>query len=203
MAALLLYSKLGGQSDEHPILKLTQTPAISPAAHAGMFLLLLAEALIAAPVREELLFRGILLPWLADRPWGGDMCLLLAAIVGVGLRPPIDQSWSSPLALASRFGPALLVIALLPLAHPLARWRPLRRILPIRDDGMRTQAIRAIVGSAALFACVHSNVWPTPIPLAVLALALGWLAIRTQSVVAPIVVHMLFNTVAFVELALG
>ena len=67
---------------------------------------------------------------------------------------------------------------------------------------MRTQAIRAIVGSAALFACVHSNVWPTPIPLALLGVALGWLAVRTQSVAGPIVVHMLFNTVAFVELGL-
>ena len=49
VAALLLYSKLGGQSDEHPILKLTQTPAISPAAHVGMFLLLLAEASLPPP----------------------------------------------------------------------------------------------------------------------------------------------------------
>jgi membrane protease YdiL (CAAX protease family) len=203
LAALLVYSKLGGQSDEHPILKLTQAPVVSPAAHAGLLLLVLAEALIAAPVREELLFRGILLPWLADRPWGGDVSLVLAAIVGVALRPPMDQPWTSPVAIASRFGPAFLVLAITPLARPLANWRPLRRLLPIHDDVARVQAIRAIVGSAALFACVHSNVWPTPIPLALLALALGWLALRTQSVVAPIVVHILFNTVAFVEIALG
>jgi membrane protease YdiL (CAAX protease family) len=196
--ALWLYSRVGGKADVHPMLKLTE----STSATAGVFLLVMAEALIAAPMREELLFRGILLPWLADRPSSGAMSLLLAAFVGVGLRPPLDQPWTNPLALASRFGPALLVLAMTPLAYPLARWRPLRRILPIRDDKLRTQAIRAIVGSAALFACVHSNVWPTPIPLAVLALALGWLAIRTQSVIAPIVMHMLFNTVAFVELGL-
>src|SRR5947199_61864 len=82
-------------------------------------------------------------------------------------------------------------------------WRPLRRVLPIRDDAVRARTIRAIVGSAALFACVHANVWPTPIPLAILALVLGWLAVRTQSIVAPIVVHILFNAVAFMELALS
>ena len=196
--ALWLYSRVGGKADVHPMVKLTE----STTATAGVFLLVMAEALIAAPVREELLFRGILLPWLADRQWGGSMSLFLAAIVGVGLRPSLEQPWTSPLTFASRFGPALLVLAMTPLAYPLARWRPLRRILPIRDDRSREEAIRAIVGSAALFACVHSNVWPTPIPLAVLALALGWLAIRTQSVIAPIVMHMLFNTVAFVEMGL-
>ena len=72
--------------------------------------MLLAEAVIAAPVREELLFRGILLPWLGERKWGGDLALVLAAVAGFALRPPIEHPWTNPLLLASRFGPVLLVL---------------------------------------------------------------------------------------------
>jgi membrane protease YdiL (CAAX protease family) len=46
-----------------------------------------------------------------------------------------------------------------------------------------------------LFAASH-NVWPTPVPLLLLGLGLGWLASRTQSLVGPIVCHALFNGVA-------
>jgi membrane protease YdiL (CAAX protease family) len=60
--------------------------------------------------------------------------------------------------------------------------------------------VRAIVGTAALFANFHANVWPTPVALFVLALGLGWLAYRTQGVVAPTIMHILFNTVAFAEM---
>jgi membrane protease YdiL (CAAX protease family) len=198
LAALWLYSVMGGQAEQHPLLRVFETTPVP----AGAVLLLLSEAVIAAPIREELLFRGILLPWLRGRPWRGDIALVLAAAVGVALRPTANGQWTDAAALASRFGPALLVMAMAPLARPVAEWPKLRRLLPIRDDQARAQAIRAIVGSAAIFACVHSNVWPTPIPLAVLALALGWLAMRTQGIVGPVVVHILFNAVAFVELGI-
>jgi membrane protease YdiL (CAAX protease family) len=36
-------------------------------------------------------------------------------------------------------------------------------------------------------------VWPTPVALFVLALGLGALAYRTQSLVGPVVLHGLFN----------
>jgi membrane protease YdiL (CAAX protease family) len=199
LVTLMVYARLGGHADQHPIMKAMEGGPVP----TGVLLLILAETVIAAPVREELLFRGILLPWMADRSWGGDFGLALAAAAGVALRPPIDHHWANPMIIASRFGPAILVLALAPLSHPGAHWPLLRRLLPIRNNAARAQVIRAIVGSAAIFACVHSNVWPTPIPLAVLALALGWLAMRTQSIIAPIVVHILFNAVAMTELALN
>jgi Type II CAAX prenyl endopeptidase Rce1-like len=62
---------------------------------------------------------------------------------------------------------------------------------------VRRQEFRAIYGTALLFAMFHVSVWPTPIPLFVLALGLGYLAHRTQSIVGPIVLHVLFNAVAF------
>jgi membrane protease YdiL (CAAX protease family) len=191
--ALIVNAWVGGQSEQHPLLKLFEPGSVAP----GVLLLLLAEAVIAAPIREELLFRGILLPWLAERRWGGDIALVLASAVGVLLRPALQaQDLSEFTTVAGKMGPAFLVMAMAPLVRPIAEWRFLHRWLRIHDDVSRAQTIRAIAGSAALFACVHSNVWPTPIPLAVLSLALGWLAVRTQSIVAPIFVHILFNAVA-------
>ncbi|MBN9517893.1 CPBP family intramembrane metalloprotease [bacterium] len=55
---------------------------------------------------------------------------------------------------------------------------------------------RGVYGSAALFAAVHSAVWPTPIPLLAFGLGLGVVALRTNGVLAPAIVHGLFNTVS-------
>jgi hypothetical protein len=59
---------------------------------------------------------------------------------------------------------------------------------------------RGIYGTSALFAAFHSSIWPSPIPLFVLALALGWLAYRTQSLIPSMVLHGLFNAVTCVLL---
>ena len=50
--------------------------------------------------------------------------------------------------------------------------------------------IARVIGAPAI------AVWPTPIPLFALGLSLGYLAYRTQSLVAPVVLHGLFNAVA-------
>jgi len=60
-----------------------------------------------------------------------------------------------------------------------------------------------VCGSAYLFATFHSPVWPSPIPLFILALGVGWLAYRTRSLVGPILVHGLFNGIACLVQALG
>jgi membrane protease YdiL (CAAX protease family) len=44
-----------------------------------------------------------------------------------------------------------------------------------------------------LFAAFHSGVWPSPVPLLLLALGLGYLAYRAQSLAAPMLIHALFN----------
>ena len=78
---------------------------------------------------------------------------------------------------------------------------------PWRDFGSRwfswkiASARWSIVGSSMFFALAH-NTWPTPIPLFFLGLVLGWLAFRTQSLVAPIVLHGLFNLVSYVALVI-
>ena len=58
----------------------------------------------------------------------------------------------------------------------------------------------AIVGSSLLFAALHVDAWPAPIPLFVLALFLGYLAHRTASLVGPIVLHGIFNGVSMLVL---
>jgi len=50
---------------------------------------------------------------------------------------------------------------------------------------------------------VHSSVWPSPIPLFVLGLGLGWLAMRTRGVFVPVIVHGLFNAVSAVFVLRG
>lgn len=69
-----------------------------------------------------------------------------------------------------------------------------------REQWAKANAELAIFGSAMLFAAVHSRVWPTPVPLFVFGLAAGWLARRTQSLIAPIALHALFNLVSFIAL---
>lgn len=64
----------------------------------------------------------------------------------------------------------------------------------------------AVLLTAALFAAVHYAQWPTPIPLFVLAVVMGWLRRRTGSLLVPIVVHALFNgcsTLAMLASQLG
>ena len=85
-----------------------------------------------------------------------------------------------PWAVAAECVPALFVLALVPV-FLLVRWRS------------RTPVGPAIFGTAVLFAAFHSGVWPSPVPLLVLALGLGYLAYHAQSLVAPILIHALFN----------
>ena len=67
----------------------------------------------------------------------------------------------------------------------------------------RTGVGPVVFGTALFFAAVHSNVWPTPVALFLLGLGLGWLAVWTRSLIAPVVVHSLFNGVSFLLLFYG
>jgi membrane protease YdiL (CAAX protease family) len=151
--------------------------------------LLVFTATITAPVSEELMFRGAVQPWLAVHPWRSHSAMLGALAITVWQRAD-HLAESSSLGIepfAAACVPVLFVLALVPI-YLLVWWRS------------RTPIIPAIFGTASLFASVHSSVWPTPIPLFVLALGLGALAHRTRSLVGPIVLHSLFNGVSCVQL---
>jgi membrane protease YdiL (CAAX protease family) len=162
------------------------------------WILLFFSATIAAPILEELLFRGVLQPWLATRRHGGDMAMAAAFITALLMRGDkmVAALYHNDQAkLLPGLEPALFVLATVPL-YLLAPWlfRPIIR---------NADTVRAIFGTALFFAMWHSSAWPSPIPLFFLALGLGWLVYRTQSLVPSMVLHGLFNSVACVVLLVG
>lgn len=145
--------------------------------------LILFAVLVAAPIAEELFFRGLLQSLLVSLPAAADAALLVSMGYAIFLGITSDWLW-----------PVLFLVTVPPgyLAFEFAT----RRLLP------RPGAARAIYVSSLLFAGMHAPVWPTPIPLFFLGLGLGFLAYRTQSVVGTILAHILFNSVASFQLML-
>lgn len=185
--------------------------------------LFVLQTVVIAAVIEEWLFRGVLLPWLAQRkpvppdtpftilPSHRPLLILLGAL-GVGVAFTFGTDYligpaqvqtafkeNFLAAVAAYLIPAVFFLLLLPFDFLLPRLHRLRRFLRIRS----AQDVRAIWASSALFAAMHAHVWPSPIPLMVLAMGLGYLYLRTRSLVGPIVVHGMFNAVSAMYLILG
>jgi membrane protease YdiL (CAAX protease family) len=177
--------------EEHPFTKLGQS-GLSPLE----WFLLVVSVLAAAPVKEELLFRGVIQPWLVRRPWGGAAAMVAALVVA--LVPLVGrvfqktaatpaQEGAEPITVLQQLAPVLFVLVLVPPFLLVWRWS-------------RTPVAPAVYGTSLLWAMMHAPIWPTPVPLFLLGLGLGYLAYRTQSLVAPLTLHALFNGVACVML---
>jgi membrane protease YdiL (CAAX protease family) len=172
-AVLLAFEALNWTPDEHPLVKLGSRPALDRV----MFVL---RVCAAAPLVEEVLFRGVLLPWVRGRMWRPWVVLLIGLVVAVGIaRQPGE--WFGVMAR----GPVLFTGGL------LLGWVVLSVALR-----RKRRTVGAVYASAALFAAVHSGVWPSPVPLFVLGLGLGYLAARTRGFLVPAAVHGLFNAVS-------
>src|SRR5262249_47815016 len=102
-------------TEEHPLTQVAQM-GLTPVEWA----LLVGSAVVAAPVVEELVFRGLLQPWFAKRRGGGAAALLLAFLMALAIRRseieaalPRGLSAVSGGCLPGRFvaagGPAFLV----------------------------------------------------------------------------------------------
>src|SRR5262245_37393827 len=159
------------------------------------WLLLVFTAVVAAPVLEEFLYRGVLQPWFMSRSWGGLAAIGAALFTALYERASqIVTAWQARNVrdMLHQLEPAAFVLLMMPgwlLAERVARhWLRYPR------------AAGSIYGTSLLFAASHSFAWPQPIPLFVLSLGLGFLAYRTRSLVAPIVLHMLFNSIATARL---
>jgi membrane protease YdiL (CAAX protease family) len=184
-----LYAREGGSVEKHALEIIAQQRL-----YPSEWVLLVFTAMLAAPVREELTFRGVLQPWVAARRWGGHAAMLgsfaLTTVLNLSERwSQLVAAWPQPAALASATMPSLFVLATLPV-YALVCWKS------------RTPVGPAIFGTSLLFACIHTAVWPTPVPLFVLALGLGILAQRSGSIVGAIVLHSLFNGISCVQLLL-
>jgi membrane protease YdiL (CAAX protease family) len=152
--------------------------------------LIVISAVVAAPMMEELLFRGLLQPWFIRLRQGGALAVGFAFSLALFFQ--IDQlhdAWTNSnwRALALALQPAAFVLLFVP-------------ILLLTRRMVRPEVAGGIVGTAVLFAAAHSGVWPSPIPLLPLGLVLGWLAYRTRSLVGPVVLHALFNSIACIEM---
>ena len=183
--ATAVFSELSENSvTEHGFAKLSQSESVT-----GIELALIVFlATAVAPAIEELLFRGVLLNWLGRNVLRADAVM---AVVGAYAVAGQLGKWESLrggnwMVLA----PVLFVLAM----TPGYAWVRHRQRMP---EGT------ALYASSMLFAIFHQSVWPSPIPLFVLALALGWLAQRTRSLTGPMVMHSLFNGVACVQMLTG
>lgn len=166
---------LGAPPDEHPLAR------IDPNAGALEAVLFAAVVCGLMPFVEELIFRGVLLGWAIrriERSW----FVLAGGVVGSIL------GWKAFLPI----GPAAFIVLL---------FAGLYAVPIVFKRSHRTAT--AIYATGAAFGLVHSAVWPTPIPLFVLGLGLGYLAVRTRGIVACAVAHGLFNAVSFVYLLRG
>ncbi|MFO0825289.1 MAG: CPBP family intramembrane glutamic endopeptidase [Gemmataceae bacterium] len=155
--------------------------------------LFMLSVCVAAPLMEEILFRGRPLAvgdWCpgtrcgtAERSAAGPPAFRPWLVMGFAVLMSATRGSAGPVVFAGVLTVGLAVV-----------WGTVQR-------GKRH--IRGVYGSAAMFAMVHSAVWPSPIPLFFLGLGLGWCAVRTRGVLVPAMVHGLFNAVSAVYVLRG
>lgn len=182
--ALVLLQNFVGKQTEHLVEQfLAQSPTL------GDYLMVVFLSTVLAPLVEELLLRGIIQPLFIEDPLLADIVIIFSLCMAVmyGLSEQVNPSWAwGPLVFLILVGPGYLLFELLT-----------RRLLP------RPGAARGIFAASLLFALLHYTVWPSPVPIFFLGLALGWLAYRTQSLVPGIFCHALFNLVSLVSPFVG
>jgi len=154
------------------------------------WLLLAFAVTVSAPVWEEILFRGALQRLFVEHAWASHFGVCAALLLALARRPPADVRFTDSLHLMLANLPVLFVAAMVP-------------VYLIVYLLSKTNRDPAVFATALLFAATHSFAWPTPIALFVLGLGLGELAQRTRSLVAPIVLHSLFNAASYVLLVTG
>lgn len=192
--ALYLFQTMGIGSDKHSVESLLEENLLPVE-----WVLIFFRVAVVAAVTEELVFRALLLRWLKKASLFGHVVLLIATI-GFAL-----------LYLLSVKKEAGQIVAIVVFACLLAGgyffllcwW-----LLGSDESGFvgnfvgeaNAPTVVAVYGSSMLWAMFHVSIWPSPIPLFIMGLGLGWLAWRTQSLIAPIFWHSLFNCVAFAVL---
>ncbi len=185
--ALRVIESLGGQQQEHPFTLLSRE-GLLPAEWA----LLVATAVLLAPLWEELFFRGVVQPWvMAERRWGGPAALAVAFVLTASLRA--DHLWAAVGA-----GGLTLLVESLPFVALLA----LAALYAILAWSRRFEQA-GLLAAAVLFGWVHVHVWPSPLALVWLGVGLGWLRWRGRSLAGCFVLHAAFNAVACAVLLLS
>jgi membrane protease YdiL (CAAX protease family) len=116
-----------------------------------------------------------------------------AVVLGLGAVPPVTDG----VDLTMLFGPGVLgmvmTVAVVAVAGPLLEEVLLRGVV-LGAVARRVGAWPAIVGCALAFALLHASLWSL-LPLTVLGVGLGWLAVRSRSLWPAIAAHVLYNAV--------
>jgi len=203
-AAVRLWLTGFGQQavSENPLIDALRKSSINE----WLWIFVAVEAILCAPIREELFFRGTLQPFFCRHPMAGDLSLALA-IAAPAFFLPRGGSLAAVIvpALYAAMAGFTLMLAERPLLH-LREWSEPwgRRLVPdvVGGESVGRPIFRGIIGTSILFAMFHSTSWPDPIALTLLGLAFGWLGWRTQGVFGPIVCHALFNGYSLIVLRL-
>lgn len=185
LGVLTLYgSQAAGSVQEHPLKEMARQGLTQP-----YWFLLIFTATIAAPVMEEVVFRGGLQSWLEERPWAPHVAMGLAFLTAAATKGSdvVNAFPQGGAAILLHLTPILFLVGLSVIYLIVWLLRPIPAAL-------------AIFAASTLFAAVHSFAWPSPVALFPLALGLGWLAHRTRSLAGPIILHGLFNAVSCVLL---
>ena len=143
-------------------------------------LLAILAGCVLAPLTEEWLFRGILLPMFTR--WGS---LVFSQATRAEWVDRADQDdWGDSV-------------------KPRDSDTGLRAIRDCRAGESGSERLEAGRGGVAfwvanglvagLFAALHATEWPAPVPIFLMALSLGEMARRSGSLLAPVVAHVLFN----------
>jgi membrane protease YdiL (CAAX protease family) len=177
----------GGAVQEHVFNDLAQQKPTPAEWHV-----MITSALLAAPLWEEFLFRGLVQPWAIASRWAGPILLGLAVFLAVAFRyDAVRAAWGE--------GPKQALVALLPALVALSLV-PLYLLL---KNTCRSPVPAGVFAAAVLFGWFHVRFWPSPVPLTLLGVGLGWLTYRTRSLAGPVVMHATFNAIAVAMLLFG
>lgn len=178
----------------------------------GFLAVAVFSAVIVAPLTEEILFRGLLQPWLerlgCERNWqtlllggfaeSGEIVIDAEMAAEIGPDDAAGAEEAPPLPIPSASG------GVNPYEPPLSVWPPGEALPAGAGGGFRPQWW-PIIATSAIFAALHLGQGPAPVPLFFLSLGLGYLAQRTRRLWPCVLVHMLLNgtSLALLWLATG
>lgn len=182
---LSFWETLWGRKEDHPFVSL-----LTHDMRLSTWLLVGFTACVIAPLREEILLRGIIQPYLVRFPMISDIIVIMSVIWAFSQMMTPGSGPDRGMGL----GPLLFVATMAPGYYLFEKW-----LEPwIKEPG----AARGIFATSLIFAAMHFGAWPQPIPLFILGLTLGLLAYRTRSLVGSITVHFLFNLTTMIMLVL-
>jgi len=169
----------GGQTELQQTAKLLVGTEADPLA-ISLFLLTMS---VLAPVWEETMFRGFLIPSIASAVRSASTPTPTPTPTLTAPTPMAPTSTaptpSSPASKAPAWGVAQLVQ--LSVSHP------------------SSPQVLSVVGSSVIFGAAHGSAGHM-IPLTALGLVLGWVYWRTRRLAAPVVLHALWNTITVIGL---